>query len=143
MEGAHDVSESGAIPETKDVSDFVGGGVNNGVFWHEASDGGLGTKFDIGGDVAGEVVVAPVEDLPLPDRESSDVCSHVADFGLEIDADVGFSGFDFDEMDFTVESFAPEGDGLVGGGAGFGALGIGNTIGVYGELDISVNENRI
>lgn len=122
------------------MSNFVSGGVHHGVFWHEASGGGLGTKFDIGGDVAGEVVVAPVKDLPLPDSESGDVCAHVADFGLEVDADIGFSGFDFNEVDFTVESFAPEGDGLIGGCAGFGALGIGNTVGVYGELDISVNK---
>lgn len=143
MEGAHDVAEVGAIPETKDVSNFVGGGVNHCVFRHEAPGRSLGTEFDVGGDVAGEVIAAPVKNLALPDSKPSDICPHIPHFGLEIDADVGFSGFDFDKVDFSVESFAPEGDSLVGGGTGFGALGIGNTISVYGELDISVNENRV
>ena len=106
MEGPHDIAEGGAIPQAKDVSNFVGGGVNHCVLRHEASGGGLGTKFDICGDVAGEVIVAPVKDLPLPNSESGDVCAHVADFGLEVDADIGFSGFDFNEVDFTVESLA-------------------------------------
>lgn len=40
MQGAHDVTKRGAIPETKDVSEFMGGGVNHGVFRHDTASWG-------------------------------------------------------------------------------------------------------
>lgn len=93
--------------------------------------------------MAGEVVISPVKNLALPDGESSDICPHVSDAGLERDSDVGSAGFHFDKFNFAVEGGFPDCKSLFGGGAGIGSEVIGDSVGVDGVFDFAFDEDGV